>query len=218
MLEFSVDVNSCPPIDTRHSVHHQVELHVGFSYFMFSHEENNIIQSSVPSQCFVKNKSWYKWHHCFLGSLCKFRWVQVNLLTKCTMKLARWATAKEPECSDKITRSGPYCCSLRLTHSSWQCQIPGYKAKLSRELSSVLLISNIKEVRHLSVENSMITESCFEMRESRSLKHFYVPHCENFISNRSHERNYLFLAVCFPILYTRASSHSSIVYKKRTGQ
>lgn len=40
---------------------------------------------------------------------------------------------RKPECSDKITRSGQYCCSLRLTHSSWQCQIPGYKAKLSKE-------------------------------------------------------------------------------------
>lgn len=34
MIEFSMAVNSCPTIDTCHSVHHQVEMHVGFLYFM----------------------------------------------------------------------------------------------------------------------------------------------------------------------------------------
>lgn len=37
----------------------------------FDHEQNTIIKSCVSSKCFVKNKSWYKWHHCFLGFLYK---------------------------------------------------------------------------------------------------------------------------------------------------
>lgn len=56
------------------------------------------------------------------------------------------------------------------------------------------------------------------MRESCSLKHFYVPQCEHFTSNRNPGRNDLFSAVCFPILCTRPSSHSSTAAEKCTGQ